>query len=223
MAPETTAATQAQQGTPEAEQPAVPRDQLIRRAATELFMEKGYAATSMRELARAVGIEAASLYNHLPSKQELLATMLLSTMEELVDAVRSAVVAPDDPTEQLRAATIAYVMFHQDHMREAAITDSERRSLTPEHAERLLHLRDQLAAVFREVLARGAQTGEFDIQDVHLEAVFILSICARLPVWYRDGGRLPLDVIGRLIADFAVAAVACPRNGGPGSTEFGGR
>lgn len=187
------------------------REAHIHEVAAKLFMEKGFDATSMRELARMVGIEAASLYNHVPSKQDLLADLLLGAMTELVRIVQTtAEEAGGGPAERLRAVIVAYVAFHRDHYWESAITDSERRSLTPGNAEQLIARRDALAQVFHRILEDGRDSGVFHYVDLHLETIFILSIIARLPVWYRPEGSVSLERIGELIADFVLAALTNP-------------
>ncbi len=67
-------------------------------AASALFSEKGYAATSMRDIADAVGIKAASLYNHFKGKQELFDSLIEREVDYVEDQVRNAgaMVAPDD-------------------------------------------------------------------------------------------------------------------------------
>lgn len=182
-------------GTPEA----------IRAAAVSLFATRGYEATTMRELARAVGVEAASIYNHFPSKHVLLADLLVSAMAGLVESVREAVdSAPDDPVEQMRVAVEAYVLCHRDRLGEASITDTERRSLLPEDSARLLALREELAELFRDTIRRGVADGSFVVDDIGVATLSILSICARLPVWYRPDGRMTLDKIADILVRFVL-------------------
>ena len=187
------------------ERPIRERERVIRQAAVELFRERGYEAATMRELGRRIGVEAPSLYNHFSSKADLLAELLIGGMAELVGAVRDAVAAAgDDPAEQLRAGLVAYVLFHEDRLGEASITDTERRSLRPGEAEQLLALRAELAATFRGVIDRGRETGAFVVQDPGIATLCLLSLCARLPVWYRPEGRLGLPEIADRIVAFTL-------------------
>lgn len=187
------------------------RVEAIRYAAARLFQERGYEAATMRELARIVGLEAPSLYNHFPSKQDLLAGILIATMEEAIAAIRAAVAeAGGRPPDRLRAAITAYVLYHEDRLPEASISDTERRSLEPRHARRLYELRDEMSALVASIIEDGVATGDFSVSDVGVATIAVLSICARLPVWYSPDGRLGLDEVARLFASFALGALSAP-------------
>ena len=82
----------------------------IRHTAKKLFKEKGYAATSMRDLAKEVGIEAASLYNHLSSKEELLHEMCFDIADQFFQAFQSATAAEKTPSKKLKAAVKAHIV-----------------------------------------------------------------------------------------------------------------
>lgn len=186
-------------------QPAISTPLAIRRAAVRLFVERGYEATTMRQLAREVGIEAASLYNHVPSKQQLLAEILIDSMQELLSMVRDAVeAAGPEPANQLRDGIRAYVFFHESRLGEALISDTERRSLESPSAERLYAMRDELGSIFKGIIRRGGRKNVFRAPDVSMAALSILSICARLPVWYKPGGRLTLEQVADRFAEFAL-------------------
>lgn len=181
----------------------------IRAAAVDLFWTKGYEAATMRELAARVGIEAGSLYNHFPSKQRLLADILISTMEALLGQVEATLedVRDANAATRLRAAIRAYVTFHDRYLVEAALTDTERRSLSGGDSERLLELRRRLADRFRELIDAGVADGTFHVEDAGISTLAVLSVCARLPVWFRPEGRLDLDPVADLLATFCLSAL----------------
>ncbi len=182
----------------------------IRAAAIRLFHRQGFEATTMRQLATEVGIEAASLYNHIGSKQELLAEILLGSMRDLLATLdRKLSQVGSDPVARLVAAVRTYVLFHDGNLEGPSISDTERRSLEPEHCRELLALREQLSKLFRRILADGVLAGVFKVDDQSLAVLSVLSICARLPVWYRPGGRLELDQIATLIARNCLRMLGC--------------
>src|SRR5437899_9426982 len=102
----------------------------ILRAAMALFRERGYHGSSMRTLARGLRMEAASLYYHFGSKQEILFAILDRTLDDLLHGVGRAVAAVDGPEARLRAAVRFHVLFHAHSQHEAFLSHSELLSLS---------------------------------------------------------------------------------------------
>src|SRR6202020_3231925 len=73
----------------------------IRAAALELFTTRGYGATTMADIGEAVGMRGPSLYKHVPSKQDLLARIMVATMDHLLVAPQVAISTTTDPVERL--------------------------------------------------------------------------------------------------------------------------
>ena len=70
--------------------------------ASKLFREKGYSAVTMRDIADALGVKAASLYNHIRSKQELLSTIIIQTATRFTQGMQRIVESPEDTSQKLR-------------------------------------------------------------------------------------------------------------------------
>src|SRR6056297_2185724 len=83
----------------------------VREAALSLFAQHGYAAVSMRQIAREVGVQAGALYNYTTDKQSLLFDLLKGHMDDLL-AARSAQDIPETPTAQLEHFTRFHIAFH---------------------------------------------------------------------------------------------------------------
>src|SRR5215212_2164436 len=77
--------------------------------AAGLFWERGYAATGIRDIAAALGIQAASLYHHIAKKEDLLYALCVDSLERITAAVEAALEGETDPTERLRALTGAHM------------------------------------------------------------------------------------------------------------------
>jgi len=91
----------------------------IRRAGITLFKARGYHVTSVRALAQVVGIEAASLYHHFPSKQEILCDIFDRAMDDLLEGLRRALSGATSLEDRLRAAVRFHVLFHIERQDEA--------------------------------------------------------------------------------------------------------
>jgi AcrR family transcriptional regulator len=158
----------------------------IRAAARDLFATRGYEATSMADIAAAVGIRGPSLYKHVASKQELLAAIITTTMDELLAAHRAAVAGTSDHTERLRRAVDAHVRYHARHRREAFVGNRELRSLVEPHRAEILAQRAEYAGAFEELIAAGIAAGAFEVRSAQLAAYSILDLGMGVAVWFRE-------------------------------------
>lgn len=179
----------------------------IHDAALELFTDKGYEATTMADIGAAVGMRAPSLYKHVASKQDLLARIMISTMEELHAAHDDAVSTTQDPVERLRRATEAHVRYHARHRLEAFVGNREIRSLVEPHRGQVLDLRAQYEGRFRRLVQAGVDAGVFSVKSVRLASYAILDLGMGVSAWYREGGEHTEDSLVWQYSEFALRLV----------------
>jgi AcrR family transcriptional regulator len=173
----------------------------ITQAAVELFWRHGYEATTLREVAAEVGIQVGSLYNHIPSKEELLFSIMSGVIEDLITELEKRLEGIEDPVERLRAAIECHVMFHADRAREVFIGNSELRSLSDPNRTAVVRLRDRYEAIIANILRQGSNSGAFDLHDVKLTAYAVVSVGTQVSNWYHDNGRLSLPKIAEVYTD----------------------
>ena len=176
----------------------------IRAAALELFTRLGYEATTMADIGRAVGLRGPSLYKHVASKQDLLAQIMIGTMEDLLAAHRAAVASSDGPVSLLRRATEAHVRYHARHRLEAFVGNREIRSLVEPHRSRVLALRAEYEAGFRAIVEAGFKEGCFKVASPRLVSYAVLDLGMGVAAWYREDGELSEDTIVWQYGDFAL-------------------
>lgn len=181
--------------------------QRILDAATVLFYEKGYHATTMREVAAAVGIRAASLYNHYPGKEDLLARIAAGTMEELLDGGKRAIAAHPDPPEQLRALIVWHVTYHAEQRFRARVADEQLHAISAERRDAVIAIRDAYAELFKTILLDGRDRYGWHVSDLSVITAGISGMCTAVDGWYRDDGPLTAAEIAAIYADFVLAAV----------------
>jgi AcrR family transcriptional regulator len=179
----------------------------IRAAAVILFNSRGYHGTSVRDLAKAVNIEPASLYYHYPSKQKILVDLFVTPMEEMLEGIDLAVREAATARDRLRAAVRFHVLFHIARQNESSITHSELRSLTPRNRRMIIANRDRYERKFRALLEAGVKTGDFKIPDVKLTAIALLTMCSGVSDWFVRRGRLAPTVVADRYADMAMLLV----------------
>jgi AcrR family transcriptional regulator len=179
-------------------------------AAAELFFTKGFEATTVREIARALGIKSASIYYHWENKEEILFDLIYSAMEQLVAGVRTVLDQEESPDRQLAGCVVHHVVIHALRPRETTLGETELRSLTGERRRDVLQLRDHYESLVLGVLEEGVRAGLFNALDPKLSTYAIISQCTNVGIWYRDAGRLGLDEIAAVYANFALRIVGGP-------------
>ncbi|WP_413805781.1 TetR/AcrR family transcriptional regulator [Streptomyces sp. OE57] len=167
----------------------------ILEAATELFYEHGYEATSLREVAAKVGIQVGSLYNHIKGKDDLLRSIMLGIMDDLLAAQRAALRGRTDTIDRLRAAVDCHIRFHADRAREVFIGNSELRSLSAADLRAVVAKRDEYEAILRELVEQATDEGRADAIDPQLQAYAIVAMGSHVSTWYRPRGPMSLDEI----------------------------
>jgi AcrR family transcriptional regulator len=184
----------------------------IEDAASLLFHERGYSATSVRDIARAVDMQGASLYAHVTSKQEVLWSIVermasrFETAADLVEAGDPGAVV-FGPGVHLIALVRAHVGVVTDDIERASVFVHEWRSLDKGRRDEIIRRRDAYEARFRATLVQGVQTGSFVAIDPPLTAAYILTAINGLVTWYRPKGRLSARVVADMYADLTLRAV----------------
>lgn len=176
----------------------------VHRAAVSLFAAKGFAATGIRELGSAVGINSGTLYHHAGGgKSELLGTVMRECLEALLRTGQQALAVSGDPGRQLSSLVAAHVGFSAANPLTALVTDQEVRSLDGAARAELVAMRDDYESMFAAVLERGVRTGVFELTDARLARLALLEMCNGVAHWYRPGGRLSCGEVQVRFMEFA--------------------
>jgi len=168
----------------------------IRRAATDLFYEHGYEATSLRSVASEVGIQVGSLYNHMGSKDELLVDIMTDVLDTLTPMVEQAAdQAGPDPVARLSAGLAAHIRFHAKHARDTFVGNSELRSLAPDARHQISKRRNDYERLVRDLVEAAAADRGVPLLDARLQTYAILALGMHLASWYRPTRGNSLDHI----------------------------
>ena len=178
----------------------------VRDAALRLFAQHGYAAVSMRQIAREVGVQAGALYNYTPDKQTLLFSLLKGHMDDLLEA-RATDAAPPDPLARLEAFTRFHIRFHLERPEAVFISYMELRNLTEENFGIIEALRGRYETELETILRDGRAEGLFSVPDPKIATLAIIAMLTGVNTWYRAGGRLSLDEVETIYWDMVRKAV----------------
>ncbi|MFD0313994.1 TetR/AcrR family transcriptional regulator [Streptomyces flavalbus] len=187
-------------------------------AAVEAFAERGYHATTTRDIAGRAGMSPAALYIHYKTKEELLHRISRIGHQKAVEILRTAARGEGGPSERLADAVSSFVRWHAGGRTTARVVQYELDSLGPDARAEILGLRRQVDAEVRGIIEDGVRSGEFDVIDVKGTTLAVLSLCIDVARWFSlDGPRTP-DEVGALYADLVLRMVGAKRApGAPGA------
>lgn len=154
-------------------------------AGLRLFAEHGFHGTSIRDIAAHAAVQSASLYAHFPSKETILAELVLAGHEEHHARLVAALLhSGTDPRDRLAALVRAHVRAHTDYPMLAVVANNEMHALSPAAAAPAVAVRRRSEALLAEVLAIGQQQGVFDLAHLGATAAAIGSMGIRVATWY---------------------------------------
>jgi len=179
----------------------------IRQAALGLFAREGYAATSMRQIADAVGVQPGALYNHFATKQDLLREVMAGHMQQLIAAWEEESRKFSDPFAGLEGFVRFHIRYHLGRSDAVFVSYMELRNLEPENFRQIEGMRKYYEGCLRKIVAEGVKGGQFSVADVPVAAMALIAMLTGVTAWYRTGGRLSVDEIENIYAKMALRSL----------------
>ena len=187
------------------------RRRAIEDAASALFRERGYAATSVRDIANALSIRGPSLYAHVASKEDVLAAIverMAGRFEAAAEAAETEIAAAGGgPAELVAGLVRAHVRVVTEDPGAARVFIDEWRHLSDDRRAAILARRDAYEARFRRAIADGTASGRFALVDPAIAATFLLTTLNAVAAWYRTDGHLSPAQLADAYVDLAVRAL----------------
>ncbi|WP_399128023.1 TetR family transcriptional regulator [Actinacidiphila sp. ITFR-21] len=176
-------------------------------AAVEAFAERGYHATTTRDIAGRAGMSPAALYIHYKTKEELLYQISKVGHRRSLALLGEARDAAGPAAERLAAAVRVFVRWHAEHHTTGRVVQYELGALGPEHYTEIVALRRRSEEAIRSIVKDGVTAGEFDVPDVSGTTLAVLSLCIDVARWFNPAGRRTPDEVGALYADLVLRMV----------------
>ncbi|MFI8366713.1 TetR/AcrR family transcriptional regulator [Streptomyces sp. NPDC085466] len=176
-------------------------------AAVEAFAERGYHATTTRDIAGRAGMSPAALYIHYKTKEELLHRISRIGHDRALEILRAAELRDGAPSERLADAVRSFVRWHAERHTTARVVQYELDALGPEHRTEIVELRRETEATVRRIIDEGVAAGEFDVADPSGTTVAVLSLCIDVARWFNVQGRRTPDEVGAFYADLVLRMV----------------
>lgn len=178
------------------------RRQLILIEAAKLFKAKGYSATSMRDLAEKVGLEAASLYNHISSKEELLQEICFDIAKRYVTQLSQI---EDDKSknavEKLKALINLHITMIAGNREEVFVCNNEWKHLSEPILGKFKDVRKDYENRFINIIKIGIERQEIKKVNPTTALYTILSAVRWVEIWYQPDRGIPVEEISQDIAN----------------------
>lgn len=183
------------------------RKQALRSAAAKLFLKVGYGRATVRDIAKSVGMQSGSIFYYYQTKEDILVSVMSEGMRQLIESVSAPLGDAKTPLMRLRGLFIGHLKcLHNPNSTEIAVVLSEWRQLSPRSRRVVVKLRDNVDAVWDQVLLELAQEGvvQGDLRILRLAMLGALNWSLQ---WYSANGSLKLEELAnRLLESFVPSA-----------------
>ncbi|WP_028871539.1 TetR/AcrR family transcriptional regulator [Psychroserpens burtonensis] len=161
--------------------PETRKDEIINTAA-KLFKEKGYSAVTMRDLATAMGMKAASLYNHINSKQDILKVIIICIAEEFTNGMDIIISSEESNIDKLKKIVSLHVDITSHNTSGMASLNNDWMHLE-DHLEYYLKLRNEYEANFLKIIKTGITASEIKNSNPEIIMFSMLTTLRSLYLW----------------------------------------
>jgi AcrR family transcriptional regulator len=166
------------------------KKEFILKKAAQMFREKGFAATSMRDLAETVGIEAASLYNHIRSKNEMLESICFDVanrftmyMDELESTNQSSI-------KKIETLLRFHIKQMVENFEDVIVCDREWKHLEEPYLSNFHNQRRTYRKRFASIIENGIKNGELKKIDAPTVVIIMLHAVNGIESWHRSNARI---------------------------------
>ena len=178
--------------------------QRVLRSAVQLFAERGFHGTGIRDLAAAAGLTTSTLYHYMTNKDDLLVEIMLGTITPLRDAAALIRAEIADPAAAMCAIVEHHVWAHASDRLATLVTDTELRALSGDRLSAVLAVRDEYEALWRAAVNAGARAGVFVAPHPDLSTRALLQMATGVSHWFSPKGQMTLGELCRTYADNAL-------------------
>ncbi len=184
------------------------KDEQILAEAVRIFKQRGYHATSVQDIADAVGLQKGSLYHYISGKEELLFKIFERSTGALTQRLQEIIASDGSPTEKLENAIQAHITALCEHLDTYTVYLAERRTLAGRTQTKVRAEARHHAQLLEAIIQEGITSGDLRPVDTKMTAHAILGMCNWLYQWYSPKGRLMPQEIARIFADLVLQGLA---------------
>ncbi len=163
--------------------------------AARLFQEKGYLATTLRELAERLNLKVSSLYTHIGSKEELLQKICFDNARHYLEGMKAAENLAASPKEKIACLISMHIRFAVEDATSVTIFNDEWRHLSQPWLGDFLAMRKDYERRFAKILQEGMDAGEFEPMNVTVTMFTILTSVRWLHRWFPEKRGISLKAL----------------------------
>ncbi|MGB3007238.1 MAG: TetR/AcrR family transcriptional regulator [Chitinophagaceae bacterium] len=163
---------------------------LILRRAAMMFREKGFAATSMRDLAEMVGIEAASLYNHIRSKNEILEAICFDVANTFYTNIETIEASNLTSIEKIDTLLRFHIQQMIENYEEVYVSDREWKHLDEPYLSNFHTQRRNYRRKFAAIIEEGITKNEIRKIDAPTAVLIMLHAVSGIESWHRSKAKI---------------------------------
>ena len=172
-----------------------PRKEVILEKAAHLFRKNGFNATSMRDLAENVGVEAASLYNHINSKAELLQEICFKIANKFTDHMDEVVASDQTVIAKIEAILRFHIRQMIHNFEEVYVSDREWKHLTDPYLSNFKNQRRTHRQRIASIIEEGIRKGEIKKIDAPTAVLILLHAVSGIESWHRSRQKISGELL----------------------------
>jgi AcrR family transcriptional regulator len=170
------------------------RDRIMSNAAL-IFFQKGYVATSLEDIAKASGVNKATIYYYFKAKSKLLYEICTRGMNSILDVAQPGASSDLPAEKKLQILVTSHIQLQIARKGFTGLGAVEVRDLPKRLRTQYVSMRDEYEALFRKVLKEGVEQGRFAPMNVRLGSLFLLGFLNSIIQWYNPKGELTAEEI----------------------------
>lgn len=182
------------------------RKNQILKTAAKLFKKRGYSAVTMRDLADAMEIKAASLYNHIDSKQEILSAIIIDIAEAFTSGMDKIKNEPQSSLEKLKKIIELHIDLTVQNSDAMACLNNDWMHLE-EKLPYFVKMREDYEENFRSIINEGIAQGEIAQRDIEIMLFSMLSTLRTLYIWYTKKGGVDAKTLKNDMPDTLISGI----------------
>jgi AcrR family transcriptional regulator len=182
------------------------RKKEITTTAAKLFKQKGYSAVTMRDLAQEMGIKAASLYNHIKSKQEILELILIQIAEEFTSGMQNILMSDNPNIEKLQSVIHLHVKMASENPNGMAVLFNEWMHLETSRTY-YLQLRQRYEDNLKAIISSGIEQNEIKAVNPEIVMFSMLSTLRYLYAWIPKKGNININNLTSQLVEVLITGI----------------